>query len=336
LIQYDLDKVETNIQKIRDALCKYQKDVGSDRMPLNRYHTGRSTGLVDNPTMHAAEIDRHRFDNIFTDHLDRLAKFRGLFCKTKDEMENHALAHLTSPGISTLVGKDQLVYHQGLNGSYSTTTTTTPATWDGNDNPALDPIELYHRKQGKHNAFSGIMMIRKKRSKIPSFNDIFNTNYRLYLTIEDYKRAPPPTTPWTELILEGLNLNPRKTRSIVLTITAIAALVAVSAATIGGVYLAKDLERQKRRKELYAGISALTLDGVAQLSSTQEELNRITQEVIKLLEVTSEHGTPVNISTSSSPPSNVAWRSSRQPSSAPWTRRSPSSASWSSTLRALP
>jgi hypothetical protein len=95
--------------------------------------------------------------------------------------------------------------------------------------------------------------------------------------------APPPITPWTELLLKGLNLNPRKTRGIVLTIIAIAALVAVLAATIGGVYLAKELERQKRREELYAGISALTLDGVAQLSSTQEELNRITEEVIKLL-----------------------------------------------------
>jgi hypothetical protein len=60
-------------------------------------------------------------------------------------------------------------------------------------------------------------------------------------------------------------------------------LVAVSAATINGVYLAEELEQQKRRKELYAVISALTLYGVAQLTSTQEELNRITQEVIKLL-----------------------------------------------------
>jgi hypothetical protein len=52
---------------------------------------------------------------------------------------------------------------------------------DGNDDPAPDPLEWYHRKQGKHNAFSGIMMIKKKRSP----------------TIADYKRAPPPTTPWT-------------------------------------------------------------------------------------------------------------------------------------------
>jgi hypothetical protein len=52
---------------------------------------------------------------------------------------------------------------------------------DGNDNPAPDRIEWYHRKQGKHNAFSGIMMIKKKRSKIPSFDNIFNANYRFYL-----------------------------------------------------------------------------------------------------------------------------------------------------------
>jgi hypothetical protein len=109
------------------------------------------------------------------------------------------------------------------------------------------------------------------------------TNYRLYPTIDNYKRAPPPTTPWTELILEGLNLDPRKTRSIVLTIIAIAALVLVSAATIGGVYIAAELERQKCREELYAGISALTIDGVTHLSSTQEELNRITQEVVNSL-----------------------------------------------------
>jgi hypothetical protein len=153
-----------------------------------------------------------------------------------------------------------------------------PSYLDGNNDPTPDPIAWYHRKQGKHNTFSGIMMIRKKRSKLPSFNDIFNANYRLYPTIADNIRAPPPTTPWTELILEGLNLNPRKTCGIVLTIIPIAALVAASAATIGGVYLAKELKKQKHGKELYAGISALTLDGVAQLSSTQEELNRITHQ----------------------------------------------------------
>jgi hypothetical protein len=42
MIEYDLDEVETNIHKIRDPLRKYHKDVGSDRMPLNMYHTGRS------------------------------------------------------------------------------------------------------------------------------------------------------------------------------------------------------------------------------------------------------------------------------------------------------
>jgi hypothetical protein len=124
------------------------------------------------------------------------------------------------------------------------------------------------------------MMIRKKRSTVTSFEKMLNANYRLYPTIDDYKRAPPLTTPWTELILEGMNLDPRKTCSIVLTIIAIAALFAVSAATIGGVYIAAELERQKRREELYAGISALTSDGVTHLSSTQEELNIITQEVV--------------------------------------------------------
>jgi hypothetical protein len=95
MIEYNLDKVETDIHKIRDALRKYNKDFGSNRMPLNMYHTGRSTGFVDNPTMHSAEIDRHRFDYIFTAHLDRLAKFWGLFRQTNDEIDHHALAHPT-------------------------------------------------------------------------------------------------------------------------------------------------------------------------------------------------------------------------------------------------
>jgi hypothetical protein len=127
------------------------------------------------------------------------------------------------------------------------------------------------------------MMIRKKRSTVTSFEQMLNANYRLYPTIDDNKRAPPPTTPKTKLILEGMNLDPMKTRSIVLTIIVIAALVTVSAATIGGVYIAAELERQKRCEELYAGISALTIDGVNHLSSTQEELNRITQEVVNSL-----------------------------------------------------
>jgi hypothetical protein len=283
MIEYDLDEVETNIHKIRDPLRKYHKDVGSDRMPLNMYHTGRSTGFVDDPTMHTAEIDRHRFDYIFTAHLTRLAKFRSLFRKTNDEIEHHALAHPTESRDFYFGGKRPAGMSSRAQRILFDHDAHAPSYIDGNNDPAPDPLEWYHRKQGKHNAFSGIMMIRKMRSKISSFKDIFNANYRLFPTIDDYKRAPPPTTPWTELIMEGLNLNPRKTCSIVLTIIAIAALVAVSAATIGGVYLAEELERQKRPEELYAGISALTLDGVAQLSSTQVELNRITQEVVKSL-----------------------------------------------------
>jgi hypothetical protein len=146
------------------------------------------------------------------------------------------------------------------------------------------------------------------------------------------QKGSSPTTPWTELILEGLNLNPRKKGGIVLTIIMIAALVAASAATIGGVYLAEELERQKLREELYAGVSALTLDGVAQLSSTQEELNKIAQEVVLSLEsdiatyCTSEH---VNLLI-------TAVDRCMESSSAPWIRRSPSSASRSSISRALP
>jgi hypothetical protein len=222
MIEYDLDEVENNIHKIRDALRKYHKDVSSDRMPLNINHKGRSTSFVDDPTMHAAEIDRHRYDYIFTAHLDWLAKFHSLFRKTNDEIEHHALAHPTESRDFYFVGKQPA----GMSSRAQR------ILFDHGNDPAPDPLEWYHRKQGKHNAFSGIMMIRKKRSKITSFEKMFNVNYRLYPTIDDYKRAPPPTTPWTELILEGLNLNPRKTRSIVLTIIAIAALVAVSAATI--------------------------------------------------------------------------------------------------------
>jgi hypothetical protein len=59
MIEYDLDEVENNIHKIRDTLRKYHKDIGSGRMPLHMYHMGRSTGFIDDPTMHAAEIDRH-------------------------------------------------------------------------------------------------------------------------------------------------------------------------------------------------------------------------------------------------------------------------------------
>jgi hypothetical protein len=288
MIEYNLDEVETNINKIRDALCKYHKDIGGGCVPLNMYHKRKTSNFVGDPTMHAVEINRHRFNYIFTAHLQRLTKFRGL-------IENQALAHPTESRNFYFGGKrpsgkssraQQKLFHYDNHD---------PSYLDGNDDPAPDPIAWYHCKQGKHNAFSGIMMIRKKRSKLPSFDDIFNANYRLYPTIADYKRAPPPTTPWTELILEGLNLNPRKTRGIVLTIIAIAALVAASAATIGGLYLAEELEQHKCREELYAGISSLTLDGVAQLSGTQEELNRITQEVITSLEseyatyYTSEH-----------------------------------------------
>jgi hypothetical protein len=283
MIEYDLDEVEKNIHKIRDALRKYHKDVSSGRMPLHMYHTGRSTGFIDDPTMHAAEIDRHRYDYIFRAHLDQLIKFRGLFRKTNDEIEHHALAHPTESrdiyfggqrpaGMSSRAQRVQFDHD-----AHDT------SIIDGNDDPAPDPLEWYHRKQGKHNVFSGIMMIRKKRSTVTSFEKMLNANYRLYPTIDDYKRAPPPTTPWTKLILEGLNLDPKKIRSIVLTIIAIAALVAVSAATIGGVYIAAELERQKLREELYTGISALTIDGVTHLSSTQEELNRITQEVVNSL-----------------------------------------------------
>jgi hypothetical protein len=128
MIEYDLDEVENNIHKIRDALRKYHEDVCSDRMPLNMYHTGRSTGFVDNPTMHAAEIDRHRYDYIFTAHLDRLAKFCGLFRRTNDEIEHYALAHLTESRDFYLGANDRLACHQGLNGYYSTMTPTTPAS----------------------------------------------------------------------------------------------------------------------------------------------------------------------------------------------------------------
>jgi hypothetical protein len=70
MIEYDLDEVEANIKKIRDALRKYHKDVGG-RVPLNQYHNAKTANFIGNPTMHAAKIDRHRFDYIFTAHLQR-------------------------------------------------------------------------------------------------------------------------------------------------------------------------------------------------------------------------------------------------------------------------
>jgi hypothetical protein len=185
LIQYNLDKVETNIQKIQDALRKYHKDVGSNCMPLTMYHTGRSTGFVDNLTIHAAKINRHRFDYIFTAHLDRLAKFRGLISETKDEVENHALPHLTESRDFYFSGKRPAGISSRSQRKLFNHDDHDPSYLGGNKDAASDPIKWYHRKQGKHNAFSGIMMIRKKRSKIPSFDDIFNANYRLYRTNKD-------------------------------------------------------------------------------------------------------------------------------------------------------
>jgi hypothetical protein len=138
--------------------------------------------------------------------ISSLPTFNGLFRETKDKIENHALAHPTESRDFYFGGKRPAGMSsraQRVLFNYDNHDTRYLA---GNDDPAPDPIAWYHRKQGKHNAFSGIMMIRKKRSQLPSFNDIFNANNRLYLSIADYKRAPPPTTPWTELILEGLNL----------------------------------------------------------------------------------------------------------------------------------
>jgi hypothetical protein len=176
MIEYDLDEVEKNIHKIRDALQKYHKDVGSGRMPLHMYHTGRSTGFIDDPTMHAAEIDQHRYDYIFTAHLNRLIKFRGLFRKMNDEIEHHALAHPTESRDFYFGGQQPAGMSSRAQRVLFDRDAHDTSIIDGNDDPAPDPLEWYHRKQGKHNAFSGIMMIRKKGSTVTSFQKMLNAN----------------------------------------------------------------------------------------------------------------------------------------------------------------
>lgn len=104
-------------------------------------------------------------------------------------------------------------------------------------------------------------------------------------TGDDYRRSPTTlTTHWTEqLYAGGLHIDPR-TKRFVVTLVTIAIIAASVATTVGGVYLAAEIHRIKQKQERLDYLSSLHIKATKAIGNSEEELNRLTQEVVGVLD----------------------------------------------------